>query len=97
MHFIDVGFNNSCSGSVDSYLGKTVLYGLTENDQEIDIIFWKENLDGSIVKVINDNLTEDQLREIKQIFLNKKQKLCGLDFTSIKAEKIKRKELHAKK
>lgn len=74
MHFIDVGFKNSCSGNTKDYKGETVFFGYTSNDEEIPIVVWND-VNNNILEKVNNNLTSDELNEIKQICVNKKVSL----------------------
>lgn len=96
MHFIDVGFKSSCSSSAYSYYSETNLYGLTENDEEINIISWIDINDNSI-EVYNRNINSSQLGEIRELLAKKYQKDYSiLDFSYIEEEKTKGKEFYVK-
>lgn len=96
MHFIDVGFKSSCSSSTYSYYSETNLYGLTENDEEINIISWIDINENSI-QVYNNNINSSQLSEIRELLAKKHQKGYSiLDFSYVNEEKTKRKEFYAK-
>lgn len=98
MHFIDVGFRSSCSSSTDYYYSKTDLYGLTENDEEINIISWIDVNDSHFEKY-NMDVNSNELDEICKLLFKKKNNLYSvLDFSFVNkdSEKIKRKGSYAK-
>lgn len=96
MHFIDVGFKSSCSSSTDYYYSKIDLYGLTENDEEINIISWIDINENSL-EVHNNNINSSQLSEIRELLAKKHQKGYSiLDFSYVNEEKTKRKGFYVK-
>lgn len=94
MHFIDVGFRSSCSSSTDFYYSEIDLYGLNENDEEVNIISWIDINERHIEKY-NTDINSRELFEIKQLLIIKQNGYSNLNFSFIDDEKFKRKELYA--
>ena len=71
MNFIDVCFRSNAIGTIDNYKCETILYGINDNLEKINIVTWIEINDDK-KEICNPNITSDELMQIKELLKDKR-------------------------